>query len=81
MSETASEVLPLRWTTPAVWVSTATEDVLALLCDHAHLERRAASNALDLLGRWEAWLDIEARVAAAQVEGPSMHSGVTPGRG
>ena len=43
---------PLRLETPADWVPAATEDRLALLEDHAHLERKAASNALDLLGRW-----------------------------
>lgn len=58
MTEVASEPLPLRWRTPERWVETATADALALLCDHAHLERKAASNALDLLGRWPARVEL-----------------------
>ncbi|MDJ0975679.1 MAG: tRNA isopentenyl-2-thiomethyl-A-37 hydroxylase MiaE [Planctomycetota bacterium] len=58
MADTASETLPLRWRTPSLWVETATSDPLALLCDHAHLERKAASNALDLLGRWPARVEL-----------------------
>ncbi len=42
----------LRWRTPSHWIQTASSDVCALLCDHAHLERKATSNALALLGLW-----------------------------
>ena len=44
--------LPLLYETPAEWVSIAMADPLALLNDHAHLERKAATNALELLLRW-----------------------------
>ena len=43
---------PLRRSTPSTWVASAMADPLALLNDHAHLERKAASNALDLIHRW-----------------------------
>ena len=43
---------PLRCATPSAWVETALADLPAFLNDHAHLERKAASNALDLLNRW-----------------------------
>jgi len=44
--------LPLRYRTPDAWAAHALTDPLALLNDHAHLEKKAASNALDLLNRW-----------------------------
>lgn len=44
--------LPLRWRTPDSWAESAMSDVCALLDDHAHLERKAATNAMDLLNRW-----------------------------
>lgn len=44
--------LPLRTRTPPSWAQAALEEPLALLNDHAHLERKAASNALALLQRW-----------------------------
>ncbi len=43
---------PLRWETPVAWVAQALADPPALLNGHAHLERKAASNALELLNRW-----------------------------
>lgn len=43
--------LPLRWHTPAAWAAAALASPLALLDDHAHLERDAAANALALLRR------------------------------
>jgi tRNA-(ms[2]io[6]A)-hydroxylase len=52
MARLAREAWPLRSSTSAAWARTALEDPLRLLDDHAHLERKAASNALDLLGRW-----------------------------
>ncbi len=44
--------LPLKYRTPRSWGAFALRDPLALLSDHAYLERKAASNALDLLNRW-----------------------------
>lgn len=44
--------LPLDVLTPNNWGSIVLESPLLLLNDHAHLERKAATNALDLLPRW-----------------------------
>lgn len=44
--------LPLLWHTPDSWAESAMQDICALLDDHAHLERKAATNAMDLLNRW-----------------------------
>lgn len=44
--------LPLKYQTPMEWGSLVMKDPLALLNDHAHLERKAATNALELLLRW-----------------------------
>ena len=46
------ENLPLRWLTPDSWAESAMQDLCLLLDDHAHLERKAATNAMDLLNRW-----------------------------
>lgn len=43
---------PLGWETPSRWVQQVVADLPSLLNDHAHLERKAASNALELLNRW-----------------------------
>lgn len=63
------EALPLRYRTPEPWAAQALAEPLALLGDHAHLERKAASNALELVNRWpgavcpDAWVSILAAVA------------------
>ena len=44
--------MKLAWGTPQSWAQVATSDVVALLNDHAHLERKAATNALDLITNW-----------------------------
>lgn len=44
--------LPLHWHTPDSWAESAMQDLCELLDDHAHLERKAATNAMDLLNRW-----------------------------
>lgn len=44
--------LPLRTRTPDAWGHSVLSEPLALLSDHAYLERKAASNALELLNRW-----------------------------
>jgi tRNA-(ms[2]io[6]A)-hydroxylase len=46
------EDLPLLIRTPAKWAEAAMSDCRALLNDHAYLEKKAASNALELLNRW-----------------------------
>jgi tRNA-(ms[2]io[6]A)-hydroxylase len=48
----AREELPLLSRTPEGWAAMVLRDPLALLCDHAYLEKKAAANALDLLNRW-----------------------------
>jgi tRNA-(ms[2]io[6]A)-hydroxylase len=49
---TPASTLPLIWKTPEHWAEQALSDPLALLDDHAHLERKAATNALELMTRW-----------------------------
>ena len=44
--------LPLRYQTPIAWAQAALLRPLELLNDHAHLEKKAATNALELLNRW-----------------------------
>src|SRR5947209_17889489 len=44
--------LPLRYLTPARWATDVLAAPLALLSDHAYLEKKAAANALELLNRW-----------------------------
>ncbi len=45
--------LPLHILTPPEWAQQALYDPLALLNDHFHLEKKAATNALDMMGRWQ----------------------------
>jgi tRNA 2-(methylsulfanyl)-N6-isopentenyladenosine37 hydroxylase len=44
--------LPLVVATPRSWAESVLAEPLLLLADHAYLERKAASNALDLINRW-----------------------------
>jgi tRNA 2-(methylsulfanyl)-N6-isopentenyladenosine37 hydroxylase len=44
--------LPLLSRTPFEWAEVALREPLALLNDHAYLEKKAATNALELLNRW-----------------------------
>ena len=46
------DALPLASRTPDSWAAAVLEQPLALLNDHAYLEKKAASNALELLNRW-----------------------------
>ncbi len=68
------EQLPLRSRTPARWVRQVMAEPLALLNDHAHLEKKAAANALELLNRWVGheppadWQGTMAAVARDEVE-------------
>jgi tRNA-(ms[2]io[6]A)-hydroxylase len=61
--------LPLQYPTPDVWATEVLREPLALLSDHAYLERKAASNALELLNRWpeptcpDSWVIILSAVA------------------
>jgi tRNA-(ms[2]io[6]A)-hydroxylase len=47
-----TETLPLRSRTPLAWGTAVLADTMALLIDHAFLEKKAATNALELLHRW-----------------------------
>src|SRR3954463_10826444 len=66
--------LPLRYTTPADWAVAVLARPLDLLNDHAHLEKKAAANALELLNRWpeprppENWVAAMTAVARDEVE-------------
>lgn len=69
------QALPLRVNTPPAWAEQALAgDRMALLNDHAHLEKKAASNALELLHRWpdpvppENWVKAMTTVARDEVE-------------
>lgn len=66
--------LPLRYQTPADWASEVLRDPLDLLNDHAHLEKKAATNALELLNRWpepsppENWVAAMTAISRDEVE-------------
>lgn len=47
----AADDLPLRTRTPLTWAQSVLVDPLAFLNDHAHLEKKAAANALAMLSR------------------------------
>ncbi len=49
---TGLETLPLHSRTPLEWGRAALTDTVALLQDHAYLEKKAAANALELMTRW-----------------------------
>ena len=68
VDQSRSDILPLLLSTPDAWVAQVLSEPLALLGDHAHLERKAAANALELVNRWPgsacpAWVNILATVA------------------
>lgn len=64
----------LRWRTPVRWATEVLADPLALLADHAHLERAAAANALALVRSFpddvepDRWVARLAGVARDEVE-------------
>jgi tRNA-(ms[2]io[6]A)-hydroxylase len=61
--------LPLKYHTPKEWATKVLEEPIVLLSDHAYLERKAATNALDLMNRWidvrmsEQWVLILSNIA------------------
>jgi tRNA-(ms[2]io[6]A)-hydroxylase len=61
--------LVLKYRTPDRWAEEVLRHPLALLSDHAYLEKKAASNALELMNRWpepvcpEGWVGTLASVA------------------
>ena len=62
--------IPLLSQTPGEWAELVLRDPLALLNDHAYLEKKAATNALELLNRWpepscpEEWTPTLAAIAS-----------------
>jgi tRNA-(ms[2]io[6]A)-hydroxylase len=63
--------LPLHSVTPIEWGRSVLADPNRLLIDHAFLEKKAATNALELLTRWpNEWLDgwVETMTAVARDE-------------
>lgn len=74
MSARADVDLPLKYVTPSSWAVAVLKMPLELLNDHAHLEKKAASNALELLNRWpeprppENWVAAMTAVAKDEVE-------------
>lgn len=66
--------LPLLVTTPDAWAEEVLQEPEHLLNDHAHLEKKAAQNALELLHRWpepcppENWVVAMTAVAKDEVE-------------
>ena len=79
--------LPLRYVTPPQWAVQVLEEPLLLLNDHAHLEKKAATNALELLNRWpepnppENWVAAMTAVARDEVEHHSTVSRLLARRG
>ncbi|HET6247047.1 MAG TPA: tRNA-(ms[2]io[6]A)-hydroxylase [Tepidisphaeraceae bacterium] len=66
--------LPLRYQTPADWAGHVLAYPLQLLNDHAHLEKKAAANALELVNRYpepnppENWVNAMTAIARDEVE-------------
>jgi tRNA 2-(methylsulfanyl)-N6-isopentenyladenosine37 hydroxylase len=66
--------LPLKYQTPITWASGVLARPLELLNDHAHLEKKAAANALELLNRWpepsppENWVAAMTAISRDEVE-------------
>src|SRR5690348_13127710 len=79
--------LPLRYHTPPQWARDVLARPLELLNDHAHLEKKAATNALELLNRWpepsppENWVAAMTAVARDEVEHLSVVSRMLARRG
>src|SRR3954471_9754895 len=79
--------LPLRYSTPPAWADHVLASPLALLNDHAHLEKKAATNALELLNRWpepsppENWVAAMTAVARDEVEHLAIVSRLLARRG
>jgi len=62
------EILPLHSRTPLDWARAVLADPISLLIDHAFLEKKAATNAMELLTRWpndwlEGWVDAMTAIA------------------
>jgi tRNA-(ms[2]io[6]A)-hydroxylase len=67
-----TEELPLQSRTPIEWGTAVLADPIPLLIDHVFLEKKAATNALELLTRWpddwtEGWVESMTAVARDEV--------------
>jgi tRNA-(ms[2]io[6]A)-hydroxylase len=66
--------LPLKYQTPPHWAQLVLSRPLDLLNDHAHLEKKAAANALELVNRYpeptppEHWVEAMTAIARDEVE-------------
>lgn len=87
MAPPSIEDLPLRRLTPAEWADAVLAQPLALLNDHAHLERKAALNALELVNRWpepvppESWVASISSVARDESDHLSLVTRILSRRG
>jgi len=69
-----SDDLPLKYLTPISWATAVLDKPLELLNDHAHLEKKAATNALELVNRYpiptppENWVAAMTAIARDEVE-------------
>ncbi len=87
MAKASIDDLPLNVRTPEEWAAGALRDVLALLNDHAHLERKAAINALEMVNRWpdpvppENWVRAVSSVASDEAEHLSVVTRMLARRG
>jgi tRNA 2-(methylsulfanyl)-N6-isopentenyladenosine37 hydroxylase len=78
--------LPLRSQTPVKWAVDALQHPLALLSDHAFLERKAANNALELMTKWPGdyvtgWVETLAAIARDEAAHLAQVSRVLTKRG
>lgn len=79
--------LPLTYSTPQAWADGVLADPLALLNDHAHLEKKAANNALELVSRWpepnppEHWVQAMTAIARDEVEHLALVTRILSRRG
>jgi tRNA 2-(methylsulfanyl)-N6-isopentenyladenosine37 hydroxylase len=74
VAASSSDTLPLRSFTPDSWANAVLQDPIALLIDHAFLEKKAATNALDLLTHWpEEFLPDWAHVMTAVARDEAAH--------
>src|SRR5881275_3113806 len=83
----AEAELPLRYQTPPIWAREVLARPLELLNDHAHLEKKAAANALELLNRWpeprppENWVAAMTAIARDEIEHLAVVSRLLARRG
>jgi len=83
----STTALPLRMATPPVWARSVLASPLELLNDHAHLEKKAAANALEMLNRWpgqfppDAWIVTLTAIARDEIEHLSVVARLLARRG